>query len=296
MIKTQKKIRDRIYNSLYFICNFYRLTAFKKSDNKWFRVAVSRTGFKNRPYLEYASYSHYLKLNRIVKVVDEIENWTRVHGKERNDVNILDVGCGWAAIYSRCLASLGYNVTGIDLDGGSVISANELTEEFPNIRILQSDADEYIGKNNDVYEIVLAADVLEHMKTPEDFCRNVFEHISSPGLLLVIVPDGYSEVESLYLPVAELVSKKLLNLNYFRGETHIQRFSLKRIERLMIDSGFNYKFCIGIFSTRIPFLFAFIFGFRSWPAYMNIRFAEKLPGFMTNSWFLAGYKERHNDH
>ena len=291
MIKIKNKIGSYIYNVVYYVCNFYRLTAYKNSDETWFSIAVSRTEFKNRPYLQYASYSHYLKLSRIVKVIDEIEDWTKTHGLEPDKVNILDVGCGWAAVYARCLASLGYTVTGIDLDKGSVFSAKDLTKGFSNIKILQGDAIKYLKINDKAYDIVLALDTLEHIEEPDEFCNKIYNHIPSPGLFVVIIPDGYSEIESIYLPVVKFISKKFLKLDYGPGETHIQKFSLKRIGKILRDSGFSYKFCKGIFSTRIPLIFCFIFGFRSWPAYINIKMAERLPKIMSNSWLVVGHKE-----
>jgi hypothetical protein len=65
---------------------------------------------------------------------------------------------------------------------------------------------------------------------------------------------------------------------------------LGRIRNLLVETGFEYRFAASLFTTRLPLLLAFLGGFRGLPAYLNVKAADSLPKFMTNSWLVTGIK------
>ncbi|MFC1953986.1 class I SAM-dependent methyltransferase [Chloroflexota bacterium] len=244
----------------------------------------------NRPYLKFARYTNYFKLIRIAKVVDEIEAWTKASNRKTSDITVLDVGCGHRLDLTLCLASLGYNVIGVDMGEETIALAREKIGDFNNVRLFQADAKRWLTESKTAFNLAILLDVAEHMKGVDEFFPLLYERLSSPGLVLVTVPYGYSEVELLYRPFIQWMSNILWKTGSVEGLWHINRFSLKRLRNLFVSSGFEYKFVSSIFTSRPPFFLSFFFGFRGLPAYLNIKAAAKLPPFMTSSWLVRGIK------
>jgi len=284
----QKYLFDPVTRVASFVANYYAMTGYSRSDD-WFTKAARRTDFRDRPYLDIARYTNYIKLKKIVKLVDEVEDYVRVGGLQRSQVKVLDVGCG-IGIYALCLASLGYQVIGVDINGSDIKTAKERAEGFGNVDFIVAEGATYLENSDALFSVILALDVLEHMEQPEGFCRAVMDRILAPGVFLIIVPDGYGEVELLYVTLSKLLRNRFLHQAGATGGEHIQRFTLGRIQTLLVQSGFEYRFVSSVFTTRLPFLAAFLGGFRGLPAYWNTKAADSLPSFMTNSWVVSGIK------
>ena len=274
-----------------FVANYYAITAGFRHSDEWFAKAALRSDFRDRPYLEeLARDTSYIKLKKIVRVVDEVEDYAQSHGLARDQVKVLDVGCG-NGTYSLCLAYLGYQVVGIDINEKVISQATPRAKDYDNVHFLVAEGISHLEDLNTQYNVILALDSLEHMHDPERFCRVVHEHTLCPGIFVTIIPDGYSEVELLYVPFARFLRNRLLGQRGPEGTEHIQRFTLGRMRRMLVQSGFEYRFVSAVFTTRLPFSAAFLAGFRGLPAYLNIKAADFLPKFMTNSWVVSGTKK-----
>lgn len=120
-------------------------------------------------------------------------------------------------------------------------------DNMSNLKFFVADGKEFLENSSRNFEIVLAIDTLEHMEEPEEFCHAVYNNLSSPSIFLSIVPDGFREVELLYVPFLKFLNRAILGTHYPQGYTHIQRFSGRRIREIITDCGFEYKFISGIF-------------------------------------------------
>ena len=168
--------------------------------------------------------------------------------------------------------------------------AKEKVGDFTNIELFQAEVKRWLTESKTAFNVAILLDVAEHMEGVDAFFSLLYERLSSPGLVLVTVPNGYSEIELLYRPLIQWMSNILWKTRSVEGLLHIQRFSPKKLQRLFIDSGFDYKFISLMFTSRPPFFLSFFFGFRGLPAYLNIKAAARLPKFMTSSWLLRGIK------
>lgn len=285
------RLRNQLVRPFSYFAEYYLRRGYSPSSGEWFNKAIARKEFNNRAYLAFARGTNYLKLKKLTKVVDLIEGWSQANGLERSQIKVLDVGCGWNPVYSLSLASCGYKVVAIDVDEGAIGEAREAARGFTNLEFRLAEGIDYVEKGEEIFDVILVMDVLEHMAQPLRFCQAVFRHLSTSGMFIAVVPDGFSEVELFYMPVSKFLMKKFLKVRFYPGFTHVQHFSLRRIRKMLTSSGFGYKYISAIFTTRFPFVLAFLAGFRGWAAYLNTKLADRLPAFMTNSWLVCGVKK-----
>ena len=83
-------IKSLLLKRIDTLANFYGEKGFAKEDVKWFLKAKSDKDYA-RDYLDGLKDSNYLKLKKIVGVVDFIESYSERLGQ---DVKIFEVGCG----------------------------------------------------------------------------------------------------------------------------------------------------------------------------------------------------------
>src|SRR5258708_7351333 len=156
-------------------------------------------------------------------------NWglLRLWG-ERKGLDVLDVGCGFA-MTSRHIAARGNRVTGIESSAEAVAVARTRVTE-----VIQADLqnlDEVKGKlGNRRFDVIIFADVLEHLAWPIGVLRSYLDLLKDGGSVIVSLPN------------VGLWSVRLnLLLGRFRYEetgvldrTHL-RFFTRRTAREMIE-------------------------------------------------------------
>jgi glycosyltransferase involved in cell wall biosynthesis len=100
----------------------------------------------------------------------------------RPPARILDLGCGSGAL-GGVLRAAGHDVTGIDIE-----KLDPLTDR-PD-RFIAGDLDRGIPPEaGDGYDVVLAADVLEHVRRPGDLLRDALGRLAPGGSLMASVPN-----------------------------------------------------------------------------------------------------------
>ena len=101
---------------------------------------------------------------------------------KRPPCRVLDLGCSDGRLAER-LRELGHHVTGVD------IAASEGVKERLD-RFVQADLDQGIPPElDDTYDVILAADVLEHIRRPGDILDQVHGLLAPGGSLIVSVPN-----------------------------------------------------------------------------------------------------------
>ncbi len=261
------------------LANFYGEKGFAQEDDKWFLRAKSDKEYA-RDYIDLLKDTNYLKLKKIVRVVDFIESYREGLG---HDARILEVGCG-PGRYTSVLGYTGNNVTGIDINNAQLSEARQRIDElgFKNVQLQYADAYQYLKHNRGKFDIVLALDVLEHMPDPQELCSLAHDSIADKGVLIIIVPNGYSLAELGFQTFSVLINEKVFKREFPEGWNHIQRFSLPSIKKIVKNAGFNN---IGVKPTfcLTPL---FIFGFRGRLALYNVKIADSFPSFLAGGWLL----------
>jgi 2-polyprenyl-3-methyl-5-hydroxy-6-metoxy-1,4-benzoquinol methylase len=261
------------------LANFYGEKGFAEDDATRFLKAKSDKEYA-RVYIDGLKDTNYIKLKKIVRVVDFIESYSQ--GLTR-DAKILEVGCG-SGRYTSVLGYTGNDITGIDFNEELLKGARERINElgFNNVQLQYADAFQYLKHNRGKFDIILALDVIEHMRDPQKFCNLAHDSLSDNGVLGIIVPNGYSLAELGSHTFSDLINEKVFKREFPEGWIHIQRFSLRSIKKIVKNADFNN------ISVKNTFCLTplFIFGFRGRLALYNIKIADSFPSFLAGGWLL----------
>jgi len=228
-------------------------------------------------------------------------------------LRILDVGCGSGYAVTRFLGRPGDDVLGIDLYEPNIAYARR-SYERPGLRFECRSA-ESLAEMNERYDVVVLADILEHLTDPAPLLSNCRRLLYEDGLLLITVPNGFGPFETesslsrvpvlgpLLLKVTEYAVAVLNKVGPFKGKWtaalaeppadlpynlesgHVQFFTRRRLAALSSGAGFhitrveNLSFLSGPFTN---FLLGASRAFCQW----NVTVAPSLPWFAVSAWFF----------
>lgn len=196
------------------------------------------------PYLQHtefdASPSHRNRLACIIRMIKACG---------QGPMNILEIGCGVGNI-AIPVASLGHRVKAIDVHGPSIevaASRNPFPNaQFEHIPLQQVDLRDY--------DVIILTEVLEHVGPCGDMLRTISQNMRAGARLILTVPNGWGIAELLLRPSyamkrwpwgvrfvggvkRALATKDLTTAN--EQTPHIHFFTLGRLNRLLLESGFS---------------------------------------------------------
>jgi 2-polyprenyl-3-methyl-5-hydroxy-6-metoxy-1,4-benzoquinol methylase len=148
----------------------------------------------------------------------------------RPAARVLDVGCADGYV-AEGLRKLGHRVTGVDVMARPGVK--ERVDHF-----IEADLDEGLPVSlaeGDPFDVVLAADVLEHVRDPEGLLRELHDVLGGEGRLLVSVPNfGH------WYPRLRVVSGRF---DYDRrgilDRGHVRFFTRRSFERVLHRAGWH---------------------------------------------------------
>lgn len=169
---------------------------------------------------EGQSHASVLKSKTADHYLDHLESYT---GAPLNG-RLLEIGCGQGDFLVRA-AARGLSVTGIEYSGHAVaIAASKLGSRG---RVICGEIKQLLG-SSEQFDYIVFADVLEHVRNPREFLRDVYSLLRKGGIATVIVPslDSFS---------ARLMKNKWVE---FKPE-HLWYFSTATTRRLLYSEGFS---------------------------------------------------------
>ena len=146
-----------------------------------------------------------------------------------NSVRVLDVGCGTGSVTEIINRDKGNAVFGIEPDPtraelarsrGIDVFCGTLTEEY------------FAGK--EPFDIVIFADVLEHVADPAELLRLASIGLKSGGIVLVSVPN----VAHWTIRLDLLLGRFNYTETGIMDATHLRWFTRKTIQHLLFSEGF----------------------------------------------------------
>ncbi len=150
--------------------------------------------------------------------------------KSKPPSKILDLGCS-SGLLSERLVALGHDVTGVDVM--EIAGVAERTTTF-----VKADLNDGIpAEAGTGFDIVLAADVLEHLVNPGNLMSQVREALAPSGVALFCVPNiahWYPRLRST-LGMFDYDQRGILD------STHLRFFTRRSIRRLVERQGFTVR-------------------------------------------------------
>lgn len=198
------------------------------------------------PYPPENIYAHTKKLRFIV------EHLTRALERKGGTIELLDFGCGNGSAVSRYLMLDGVRYHGVDFHPDSLAYARSrfsrpgaaFTERVPD------------GVE---FDVLVYADVLEHLDDPVAILREHAARSAPDALLIASVPNGYGAFENekrldRWLKIGAILdlparARRTLSPSppaapsaeapYNDESGHVQFFTLRRLRRLLAEAGFR---------------------------------------------------------
>jgi 2-polyprenyl-3-methyl-5-hydroxy-6-metoxy-1,4-benzoquinol methylase len=143
---------------------------------------------------------------------------------------VLEVGCA-AGHVTRILASRGCDVTGIEVDASAARSAEEHARE---VLVADLDVDDYMAKLEDqVFDVVLLGDVLEHLRDPLHAMRSFKKLVEPHGYIVASLPN----IAHVDVRLALLQGRFQYGDWGLLDRTHLRFFTRTSGEQLLRDAG-----------------------------------------------------------
>lgn len=256
--------------------------------------------FYNLP--EENIWGHRKKLEYLLSVISDIRN------QKEGVLRILDFGCGNGSAVTKYLAQIkGVTVLGVDLHEPSLKYAKEnfAKENCKFTSVLEGE---------DLFDVIVYADVLEHLDDPFEVLRGHYKFLSEYGVVVGAIPNGYGpfEIESWLdrkLNITSLINVFRRVRNVIRNQAqkqrgqgddlipynhesgHVQFFTKSSLTRALSDAGFklvDFKNGV-ILGANISGIFL---GRCAWFLKFNRQAASQLPSLIVSTWYFTAAKKR----
>lgn len=105
---------------------------------------------------------------------------------------VLEMGCQTGGI-TRLIAPLVNDVIANELSDSYRTRANEVLQEFSNVRLVPGFAEDLWAYYRGTVNVVIAMELLEHVSDPAAICATAKECLVENGKALFSVPKGYTD-------------------------------------------------------------------------------------------------------
>ena len=145
--------------------------------------------------------------------------------------NVLDVGCATGYL-AEPLRKRDCHVWGLDRDAAAVSIAAPSYEE---VHLVDLDLCESLPMPDRFFDVVLCADVLEHLREPERGLRLVGPHLAQGGTIVISLPN----VAHLSVRLPLLFGRFEYGPSGILDRTHVRLFTFRTARELILSCGFD---------------------------------------------------------
>ena len=163
------------------------------------------------------------------------ENFRYLNQAKNHPLRLLDIGCGTGGFLEHAQKGE-FELFGFD---ASKAQSEYARKHFPNVRHARS-CSEYLDKHGDrnlLFDVVTMWDVLEHIRNPLDYLREMRGVIRPGGLVYISTPNGLAKLwkRKLY----KWLSIDIDLREEFMPWEHVFYYSPRSFEYLLSQSGFK---------------------------------------------------------
>ena len=151
------------------------------------------------------------------------------------NLNILVVGIGGGMICEE-LKAVGHHIVGVDISGVSC----EYVNKKIGIPVINADLEKLLPFAKESFDIIIIADVLEHLDNDKQLLSEVFLCLKPQGVVIITVP-AYQYMWSLWD----------IRLH------HKRRYPLAVIKKKVIEAGLNVKKASYYHMLLYPFVYIY---------------------------------------
>lgn len=197
---------------------------------------VNLTGRKYFSKLSDPYSSHAIILRRL-----------QTHGLQ--DARILELGVGDATLTEK-MSQAGAKVTCVELDPKFADLARPFAQE-----VIVANAEElnYRLGSGGLYDIILAADILEHLANPEFVLSKLKAAVKRDGLLVISLPN----VANFYVRLNLLLGRFPYHTKGLLDQTHLRFYTLGSMRKLAVKTGWVVE-QVQVTSIPIAIVFPFL--------------------------------------
>ena len=141
---------------------------------------------------------------------------------------LLDIGCGEGVLLENA-KSLGFDVTGVDCSERAVEMCRK-----KNLNAICLDIESHKLPFNEEFDIVIAAEIIEHLYDYYRFLASVNNCLRQNGLLFLTTPNFAWFVRRVYYLLGKTPTQ-------MQDLTHVRFFSLSYLLRICRDQGFKLE-------------------------------------------------------
>ncbi|MBI1910812.1 MAG: methyltransferase domain-containing protein [Deltaproteobacteria bacterium] len=165
------------------------------------------------------------------------------------DKSILDLGCGSGFLAGKLRPQNKY-ICGMDIEGNE--TNRKECDEFHEVNLEHKER--FSGIDISEYDVVLCADIVEHLREPGDLLTELSAKMHPDSRLILSVPN----VANLVIRLSFLLGKFSYSDSGILDKTHLRFFTHASIRELIEKSGFRI-----LHSRSTPIPFGMLFGDRS---------------------------------
>ncbi|MGA3037312.1 MAG: methyltransferase domain-containing protein [Vulcanimicrobiaceae bacterium] len=242
----------------------------------WYRrsrdILARFADLQAEPALQYSLYDSYQEFKKLETLIKWARDLTSRSGKR---IRVLDMASSIGNI-SVPLAKIGCEVHAVEVNKESIaclraLSPDVIIHETSLLNLQRAD----LGAD---FDLIIAADVLEHLAKPQDVIQDAYDLLNNGGTFAVAIPNGYGPFE-LLLDIPVTTVKRLLRRIDNEYDFHVQFFTLERFRRLTsafeMTSVENFSF-LGFYPQ--------INGSRL--AKLDFEFSLRLPHAVASRWLI----------
>ena len=178
------------------------------------------------------------KPENIPKEILEIDNFHQVSNiifkLISNKATVLDIGCATGKLGQKLKQEKNCYLIGIENDEEKAKLAQSRLD-----KVIVADIEE---TNNiplpiNHFDIIVFADVLEHLKNPETILRNFKQYLKENGHVIISIPN----VANWTLRLKLLCGKWDYKQRGLLDKTHVKHYTLKTAKELIQNAGYNIE-------------------------------------------------------